>query len=334
MKKLTINEIAERAGVSKTTVSFYLNGKTNKMSEETMERIRRIIEETGYEPNVAARALKTKNNGMIGVIMGDLSQPFSARALQGIEEEASLAGYQVLVGSSKMLFSKEEECIENMWKLGVSGVIIQATYRFGILGIELEKKRRNLVYLGVAPYDSKGKCVNSGNYTSVYEMIASCVKKGYNQFIMISDGSQNDYGGVANIQGFKDALRDAGMTFKVYYIDEETSTEDIHGYLNQQIDAAKKTLVYVSDPSALETVYQSIRRFPDYQSMMPERLGLIGFDISGWTRVTTPAISSIMIPAYQEGRIAAQKLFEMMEGKGDSKEVVLKNAIRWRESTM
>lgn len=56
MKKLTINEIAEKAGVSKTTVSFYLNGKANKMSEETQQRIQQIIDETGYEPSAAARA--------------------------------------------------------------------------------------------------------------------------------------------------------------------------------------------------------------------------------------------------------------------------------------
>lgn len=66
MKKLTINEIAERAGVSKTTVSFYLNGKINKMSEETKQRIQHIIDETGYEPSAAARAMKAKSSGVVG----------------------------------------------------------------------------------------------------------------------------------------------------------------------------------------------------------------------------------------------------------------------------
>ena len=80
MKKLTINEIAERAGVSKTTVSFYLNGKTNKMSEETKQRIQHIINETGYEPSAAARAMKAKSSGLIGVILGDSSDAYCARA--------------------------------------------------------------------------------------------------------------------------------------------------------------------------------------------------------------------------------------------------------------
>ena len=88
MKKLTINEIAERAGVSKTTVSFYLNGKINKMSEETKQRIQHIIDETGYEPSAAARAMKAKSSGVAGVILADTSEGYCARALKGIEEAA------------------------------------------------------------------------------------------------------------------------------------------------------------------------------------------------------------------------------------------------------
>ena len=76
MKKLTINEIAERAGVSKTTVSFYLNGKINKMSEETKQRIQHIIDETGYEPSAAARAMKAKSSGVEGVILADKSEGY------------------------------------------------------------------------------------------------------------------------------------------------------------------------------------------------------------------------------------------------------------------
>ena len=60
MKKLTINEIAEMVGVSKTTISFYLNGKTNKMSDETQKKIQQVIEETGYTPSAATRTVKDK----------------------------------------------------------------------------------------------------------------------------------------------------------------------------------------------------------------------------------------------------------------------------------
>ena len=111
MKKLTINEIAERAGVSKTTVSFYLNGKTNKMSEETKQRIQHIINETGYEPSAAARAMKAKSSGLIGVILGDSSDPYCARALKGVEDAASAQGYQIMMGNSGLAFQQER----TMW---------------------------------------------------------------------------------------------------------------------------------------------------------------------------------------------------------------------------
>jgi len=109
MKKLTINEIAEQAGVSKTTVSFYLNGKTNKMSEETQQRIQQIIDETGYEPSAAARAMKAKSSVVLGVILDDVSKPYEAQALKGIEETARAAGYQILIGNSGLNFNNEKE---------------------------------------------------------------------------------------------------------------------------------------------------------------------------------------------------------------------------------
>ena len=63
--KITIKDIAEMAGVSKTTVSFYLNGKTEKMSEETRLKIQEIILRTNYRPNVAARTLNQKKTNLI-----------------------------------------------------------------------------------------------------------------------------------------------------------------------------------------------------------------------------------------------------------------------------
>ena len=99
-------------GVSKTTISFYLNGKTNKMSDETQKKIQQVIEETGYTPSAATRTVKASDD-CIGVILGDVSKPFAAKALKGIEEEAHEAGYQVIVGNNEMSFAKEKEYVEH-----------------------------------------------------------------------------------------------------------------------------------------------------------------------------------------------------------------------------
>lgn len=335
MKKLTINEIAEMVGVSKTTISFYLNGKTNKMSDETQKKIQQVIEETGYMPSAPTRTVKASDD-CIGVILGDVSKPFAAKALKGIEEEAHEAGYQVIVGSNEMSFAKEQEYVEHMLKMGVSGFIIQATYRFGLLARELEKKNKKIVYLDIPPYDSYGVRVIGDNYQCVYDAISQCIKKGYDQLLVVSDANESEYTGMDNLRGFKDAANDEGIPFKTYFIEGETTKEEIHDYLNQQISPYKKTLVYAADVEALRKVYLGIKLFPEFQTLFPERIGLLGFDVTGWTKLAVPEITSIMIPAYQEGKISSQKLIEMIESKKEisNKRIIIKNAVRWRESTL
>lgn len=87
-RKVTIKDIAELAKTSKTTVSFYLNGKFDKMSEETKNRIKSTIEATNYKPSIAARSLNAKSTKLIGVVIGDITNSFSNQIVKGIESKA------------------------------------------------------------------------------------------------------------------------------------------------------------------------------------------------------------------------------------------------------
>ncbi|GLC78623.1 LacI family DNA-binding transcriptional regulator [Lacrimispora brassicae] len=334
MKKLTINEIAEKAGVSKTTVSFYLNGKTNKMSEETKQRIQHIIDETGYEPSAAARAMKAKSSGLIGVILGDASEPYSARALKGIEDAASAQEYQIMIGNSGLAFQQEKDYVQRMLKLGAEGFIIQSTYRFGMLASDLEKKKKPIVYLDARPYDFKGRYVKGNNYDCVYRVITECIKKGYDDFLMITDGEAEMSAGFENTQGYKDALQDAWREGGTRYLQEGIKSVEVFEMLKQAVDLSKKTLIYVASPGLFQVVYQAVRNYPDYMSLFPGTLGLIGFDAGGWTRMTTPAVSAIITPAYEEGVRAMEELIDLLEGRRIEGEVVFRNIVKWRETTL
>lgn len=335
MEKLTINEIAEKAGVSKTTVSFYLNGKTNKMSEETKHRIQQIIDETGYEPSAAARAMKVKNTGVIGVILSDVSEAYCARALKGIEDVASTQNYQVVVGNSEMAFKSEQEYVERMLKLGVEGFIIQSTYRFGMLASELEKKRKPIIYLGSRPYDFKGRYIKENNYECVYHTMTDFVKKGYETFMIIADDNDIDSGfGYETSRGFRDALQDANKKGNTIYINHGMHSEDVHEVLEESINLEKKTLIFATSAHILKVVYQAIKKFDNYMELFPEKIGLIGFDNEGWTRMATPTVSAIIAPAYEEGVRSMEELLKVLEGKKKDTEVVFKNIVKLRETTL
>lgn len=96
-KRVTITEIARLAGTSKTTVSFYLNGHTDRMSKETHDRIGQVIRETGYEPSPLARSMNAKQTYLIDVVVGDIANHFSNQIVKGIDSVASEAGYRLLI---------------------------------------------------------------------------------------------------------------------------------------------------------------------------------------------------------------------------------------------
>ena len=98
--RLTIDEVAKLCGVSKTTISRFLNGKFENMSADTREHIRRVIAEVDYHPNRSAQRLKASRSMLIGCVIGDISSPFSALLLKGITTVCEEAGYQVLFADS------------------------------------------------------------------------------------------------------------------------------------------------------------------------------------------------------------------------------------------
>lgn len=125
------------SGVSKTTVSFYLNGKTQKMSDETKHKIEKVIRETNYKPSMVARSLNSKSSKLIGVLIGDITNSFSNQIVKGIEITSDEKGYQLIVGNSDYRYDREESYVERMLSMGVDGFIVQPSSSFRKLSKKL-----------------------------------------------------------------------------------------------------------------------------------------------------------------------------------------------------
>ena len=123
-KKVTIDQVATLCGVSKTTVSRFLNHKYENISEETRRRIERVIEELDYRPNRSAQRLKASRSMLIGCCIGDLSGPFSGLLLRGITRVCEAAGYQVLFADSSEDPRKERKALEGFLENAVDGLIV------------------------------------------------------------------------------------------------------------------------------------------------------------------------------------------------------------------
>lgn len=331
--KITIRDIAEMAGVSKTTVSFYLNGKTQKMSEETREKIRSIIEETGYQPNIAARSLSQKHSHLIGVIIGDITNSFSNKIVKGIEDSAREHGYQILIGNSNYTAKTESTYIRQMLTLSVDGFIIQPTTGFGAARELLNKMEKPYVFFDSKTYDEDTNWVKTDNYDATFRTVELLIEKGYQRFLVIHADPKLLSTRLERSQGFTEAVLLHKLELNSLIITEAAlDVNKIANFIREHTRDGVPTLVYVPNCWALPTVYQALEAC---RTLMPDKIGLIGFDNTDWADFASPRVTTIVQPAYEEGQKATDILIDLIEDRHEENlHQVLPCSVHWSETTM
>ena len=127
-KRVSLKDIAKKAGVSIATVSYVLSKQKNSgVSEEVSDKIRKIAKELNYRPNQIAKSLQSGKSHTIGLIVADISNPFFAQIARIVEDEAKKNGYTVIFGSSDEKASKSGDLIKLLLNRQVDGFIIAPT---------------------------------------------------------------------------------------------------------------------------------------------------------------------------------------------------------------
>lgn len=330
--KITINEIAKLAGASKTTISFYLNGKTQRISLKTQNRIATIIKQTNFQPNLAARCLNSKSSKLIGVLISDITNTFSNQIVKGIETIASKYNYQVIVGNSEYSYQREENYIEQMLSMGVAGFIVQPTAQFRKLSKKLLKLNKPLVFFDSKLYDLKSNWIKTNNYEATYETIVKCIIKGYESFYLITADPQLISTRLERVSGFIDALADYNFNYKTFILENDrVDFKMLHNFFESTLNVSKKSLVFVPNCWALPDIYLALKQ---YRNNMPQ-IGLIGFDNLEWVNFSSPSITTIIQPAFKEGEEAAKIVIDQIEGKNKlDNQKILNCYVNWNESTL
>ncbi len=159
-KHMTIKEIAQLAGVSSAAVSRYLNG--GYVSDEKKEQIRRVIEETGYQPSAQARILRTKKACLVGVVVPKINSESISRVTAGIEQVISARGYQMLLASTDNDPGKELTYLNLFENYPVDGIILIGT----VITAEHRKflKNSKVPVVVVGQYTKYANCIYHDDY--------------------------------------------------------------------------------------------------------------------------------------------------------------------------
>lgn len=330
MSKITIKDIAQMAQTSKTTVSFYLNGKFEKMSAETRIRIAKVIKETKYTPSMLARGLTSKKLNLIGVIVADITNPFSSTIVKGIDYIARKEDYQIIVGSSNLDYKYESSYVDKMLGMGVDGFIVQPTIEFNELVSKIKGSGKEIVFIDSISDEFIGKWVKTNNYEITVEAVNKLIEKGYEKFTLITENPDILSVRQERIEGFKDALNSKNIAYSVEIVDKDVSTEVIETIINKSIEKDKKNLFFAINGKVLQKIYNVVK---GNGFNIPDEVGIIGFDNWEWTHYATPSVTTIDQPTFEEGKYAAEILIASIDKESEMESREFKCSIEWKDST-
>ncbi len=319
-KKVTIKDIARLAETSKTTVSFYLSGQYQKMSEETRSRIEQVIRQTHYIPSANARRLRQSRSHLIGVIVGDLGNVFTSRMVKGVDQAAQQAGCQMIVGSSGYHTENEKILMEQMMKLNVDGFVIQPTSGFHALLEEFKAYGKPFVFMD-SPLEEEGyPIVKSDAIQAVCQAMEIMAQKGYERFLMISADPSVLKTRMDRIKGFGQVMERMQTPSETWIVEDGVTPDEISVWIEGHVHPDEKTLIFVPNCWLLPIVYQGLSA---WKKQIPDMIGLLGFDNTEWISLASPSVSSIVQPGFEEGQAACRILLEWVENKeGPSCEIL------------
>ncbi|MCS4488004.1 LacI family DNA-binding transcriptional regulator [Streptococcus sciuri] len=303
MEKVTINDIARQVGVSKATISYYLNGNTHKMSLKTSERIRQVIEETGYQPNKVAQSLVTRDTKTIGVVIADITNPFISTVMKAVHDTCTIYGYTVNFTNSDNDPLIEEENIHRLEQQHVSGMIIDPTDANRPFLQELDNTR-------VVMVDREAKnlvldTVVSNNIASTKAFLEKMKVAGYEDIYFVSFPLAGISTREKRYQGFKEVVSDNPE--KLLILGEEGIEDRILDLIAQKTE--KLAFFTMNGPTLL--AFMKIVNNSPYS--YPRDFGLGSYEDLEWMEVLSPKVSCIRQESYQIGELAARHLIQKLK---------------------
>lgn len=312
-KNITINDIAKACGVSKTTVSRYLNGKDDCFSEETGDKISKAIAELGYSPNRSAQRLKANSTKLIGCSIGDMSRPFAGLLLRGITGVFQDTDYQVLFTHCDNDPVKERNAIEGFLANRVDGLIVNTSGRNDEYLISVAKRGIPLVLadrglLGERKLDT----VELDNEEVAYECIRMLCNYGYEKIAFFTEELGSISPRISRHKGFCRAIEDfyPGNIPHIYEIHDGSNDAWIAAIEEfRNANPGKRIAALTSNGVA---TYNMVLAYNEMGHSFGYEFGLLSFDDWDLMKVTQPGITSVSIPTEEIGATSAKLLLEQI----------------------
>lgn len=309
-----IRAVSKMAGVSVATVSRALS-TPDVVSAETREKVLKAVRETGYKPNMMARNFRSKKTYSIMVLVPDLSNPFFAMVISGIQQAAKARGYSVVLGNTMGDAETERELAHQLHTNQTDG-IIQLSSRFPLAPEDCTE--------GVMPAvinccecvdDDSMPTVTLDNVGASRAMTEHLIKLGHRHIAVISGPAASPLT-AARLAGYRQALEDAGLVFEAGLVTEGDYS------LASGAAAAGVLLAASNRPSAIvcfndEMAIGAMHEIRKAGLTVPDDISVTGFDNLSFAAYTDPPLTTISQPTEAFGTEAVSLLLDILDGGSD-----------------
>ena len=320
-KIVSINTIAEKTGYSITTISRVINKKTGNYSQETEEKILKAIDELNYYPNAAARGLRKRKTKLIAFITHNLS-PYWLEFFKGVEYEAFNRGYILLVCNSENNINIENAYINTIIENRVSGLIISSIIKDYKNVEKVISQNIPVITTSDLLVEDHQQVIKVKTEDSMVKAVAHLSNQMYKSIGYISSPINNIPTLLERYKGFQLGLKKYNLNFNkenIFFEDklENTSTEMGYYFVKKLIKEKRlnaDSYFITSDSMAIG----SIKAIKEAGYMIPQDIGIIGFDNTIMSNYCDPTLTTIEIPKYVMGKRAMEILIDLIEkGKSD-----------------
>ncbi len=304
---ITIADIAQLAGVAKSTVSRYLNG--GSVSEATKRKIEHVIKETGYTPNAFAQSLKAKKTNIIGTIVPRLDSYATSRTLIGIDERLREFQYQMLISNTGQNLAREIENIYTLAKQKVAGIILLATQ---ITDAHLEAFHEiKIPVLVVGQQHQDVYSLIHHDEEAGYAIGKYVLEKGHRKIAYLGVTEKDIAVGVKRKEGFKRAIQEVEGCEVKFFETSFSMAESVTKVPSIIEEFHPSMLVCATDNIALGAL-----KAANLNGLtVPADLSITGFGGYELTEMMHPGLTTAKFYYKEAGEMAAQSIVKLVNGE-------------------
>ncbi|AIU71091.1 LacI family transcriptional regulator [Hafnia alvei FB1] len=311
--RATISDVAKAAKTGKTSVSRYLNGEQHLLSDDLKQRIEQAIQRLNYRPSQMARSLKGGQTRLIGMIIADITNPYSVDVLRGVEEACRVQGFTLLVCNTNNEINQEQHYLELLSSYRVEGLVVNAV---GMREEALSKLQQSLLPMVLIDRkipDFSCDMVGLDNHCAATEATRHLIEQGFEAVMFLSEPLGLVNTRLERLHAFQNTMAECPELIACHaevVLNKGELLDQVLSQFCHQHRGMRKAVMSANGALTLQ-VARSLRRLG---LNWGSDIGLLGFDELEWAELAGAGITTLKQPTYQIGYAALELLVNRIQG--------------------